>query len=267
MTFSMMSGSHYLVRFDDICPTMSWATWDRIEACLIRLNIKPILAVVPDNRDPNLMVDPPRLDFWEQVRKWQAMGWTIALHGYQHLYVNKNPGMLHLTPQSEFAGLPYDEQEEKLNKALEIFREQGVRADAWVAPSHSFDRTTTKILGGLGISVISDGLWPWPFSGEGGMFWIPQQLWTFKSRPAGVWTVCNHPNDWTDHKVEQFGVMLETYSSKLTDLATVLQAFSGREQTLHDRWSAFYCLMWSCRIRSFLGGLVYKVARLGSVPE
>ena len=263
----MMNESHYLVRFDDICPTMNWTIWERIEAHLIQQNVRPILAVVPDNRDPLLVAGPPRTDFWEQVRRWQALGWTIAMHGYQHVYVNKNSGMLHLTSHSEFAGLSYQEQAGKLTKALAIFAEHGVHADAWVAPSHSFDHTTVKVLADLGVFVISDGLWPWPFSEKDGMIWVPQQLWTFQQTPPGVWTICNHHNDWSDRKVEWFGEMLESYAPKMTDIATVLQVFSGREQTLSDRWSAFYRLVWTGHTRQFLGRLCIKVMRLGAVAE
>ena len=77
--------ARYLVRFDDICPTMNWAAWSRIETVLDRHGVAPILAVVPDNRDPKLMVDNSRADFWARVRGWQTKGWTIALHGFQHL--------------------------------------------------------------------------------------------------------------------------------------------------------------------------------------
>jgi predicted deacetylase len=248
----MLNKTHYLVRFDDICPTMNWTAWEGIEAHLIRLNVHPILAVVPDNRDPHLMVEPARADFWEKVRHWQALGWTIALHGYQHVYVNGNSGLFSFADKSEFAGLSRQDQEDKLRKALAILAEQGVRADAWIAPAHSFDATTVEVLRRLGVSVISDGLWPWPYLDQGGTTWVPQQLWTFRRQGRGVWTVCNHHNDWTERKVAWFGKMLETYEPELTDLATILKLFSGRKQTLGDRWNAYFYSLWRLRIRSYV---------------
>src|SRR5436190_22452251 len=86
----------FLLRFDDICPTMNWDIWSEIEATMVRLRIKPILAVVPDNRDPVLQVAPPVSDFWQRVRNWQDLGWTMALHGYQHLYTAKDSGLVAL---------------------------------------------------------------------------------------------------------------------------------------------------------------------------
>ena len=88
---------------------------------------------------------------------------------------------MRLANKSEFAGLPRQDQETKLRKGLEVFAQQGVRPDAWVAPSHSFDRTTVALLLEMGVKVISDGLWPWPFTEGSGMTWIPQQLWRFRA--------------------------------------------------------------------------------------
>ncbi|ULA68943.1 MAG: hypothetical protein LZF62_380131 [Nitrospira sp.] len=240
-----MTEARYLIRFDDICPTMNWAVWDAIEAHLIRYQIRPILAVVPDNREPSLIVNQPHPDFWERVRHWQSIGYTIGLHGYQHTYVNNNPGLMRLTYQSEFAGLPRCEQESKLRSGLAIFSRNGVRADAWVAPSHSFDRTTISLLAEFGISVISDGLWPWPFTDVRGVTWVPQQLWNFSQKPPGIWTVCYHHNKWTPHKIEEFGKNLATYATKITDAATVIRLFSGRRATLLDHWAAFFDWAWN----------------------
>lgn len=247
-----MAERRYLVRFDDICPTMNWRVWDAIEAHLVRFDVRPILAVVPDNRDPKLVVEDPRKDFWDRVRRWQGAGYAIALHGFQHVYVNKDPGLIGVTRQSEFAGLPREEQRAKLEKALAIFADEGVRADAWVAPSHSFDRTTVEVLASLGVSVISDGLWTWPFTDPGGTTWIPQQLWGFRQKPAGIWTVCNHHNHWSERRVAQFGESLALHAGEMTDLATVLQGYAGRRLTLRDRWEAFHALMWRHRIRPAL---------------
>jgi hypothetical protein len=247
--------SRYILRFDDICPTMNWAVWEAIERILDLHAVRPILAVVPDNLDPNLMCDPPAMDFWDRVRRWQAKGYVIAVHGYQHVYVNDNKGLMRLTPHSEFAGLAYGEQEAKLRKALAIFTQHGVQAEAWVAPSHSFDRTTLKVLAELGLKVVSDGLWPWPHVDDDYIFWLPQQLWDFYPKPAGIWTVCCHHNSWTDKRVESFSNHLASYAPRMTDLAYVTQAYAGRALTFPDRVSAFRALIWRHRIRPFMGRL------------
>src|SRR6478672_6653645 len=96
--------AQYLIRFDDLCPTMNWQVWAEIETILLESRVSPILAVVPDNRDTALMVGPPRSDFWVEVRRWQQRGWTIGMHGYQHTYVTEEAGIVGIWPRSEFAG-------------------------------------------------------------------------------------------------------------------------------------------------------------------
>ncbi len=112
----------YLIRFDDICPTMNWDIWKKIEQILIHQKVDPILAVVPDNKDKNLMVGEAELRFWDVVRSWQARGWAIGIHGYQHTYVTDQAGLVGLNNRSEFAGLDEHEQESKLIKALNLFQ-------------------------------------------------------------------------------------------------------------------------------------------------
>jgi peptidoglycan/xylan/chitin deacetylase (PgdA/CDA1 family) len=248
-----MDETLYLLRFDDICPTMNWGTWEPVEARLVALGLHPILAVVPDNRDPRLVAGPPRADFWERVRGWQARGWTIALHGYQHLYVTSDPGLVGLRARSEFAGLPRRDQEDKLRKGLAIFREQGVRAEAWVAPGHSFDRVTVGLLADLGVPVISDGFSRLPFSEDGRVTWVPQQVFDFCPRPAGVWTVCSHPNPWTAADLERFLGSLKAYAPMLTDLPSILARFGGRRSTLGDRLTGWFQRTWSHGLRPGLG--------------
>lgn len=232
------SKARYILRFDDICPTMNWTVWEKIEALLDKYSVCPILAVVPDNVDANLMVEPARTDFWEKVSQWQAKGYAIALHGYQHKYVNKNPGLMRLTKQSEFSGLAREEQEEKIRQGLEIFSAHGIRADAWVAPSHSFDQTTLDVLQCHGVDVVSDGLWRRPVLDARGMTWVPQQLWGFRPKDAGVWTVCFHHNDWSPEKIEIFGKDLDVYASEITDLTAIRSVIHIQKLALSDRLEA-----------------------------
>ena len=96
----LKSRAKYLIRFDDFCPTMNWSVWSRIEAILLSEGIRPLVAIVPDNLDKKLEVGEENPRFWERARYWQELGWTIALHGYQHRYVNKNGGILASTARA-----------------------------------------------------------------------------------------------------------------------------------------------------------------------
>jgi predicted deacetylase len=226
--------AHYLVRFDDICPTMNWEMWSRIEKVLLAQNIKPILAVIPDNQDEKLRVALANSSFWEEVRKWQGWGWTIGLHGYQHRFVTEEAGIVGIQPRSEFAGVPPAEQEEKLRRAVEIFRTNGVQPEVWIAPAHSFDWNTVAALQKLGIITISDGFAVAPHTDSRGLLWVPQQLWRFRWRPLGVWTVCYHHNGWTSSQFAQFLSDVSGGGAAITDLPAVSAKYRRRRQTLLD---------------------------------
>lgn len=213
-----MNGARYLIRIDDVCPTLDWPLWNELEALLVEAGVKPILAVIPDNQDPKLQVCPPDPAFWDRVRAWQAKGWAIGLHGYQHLYVNREQGLLRLNRQSEFAGLPYEEQEAKLRKGLAIFAREGVRADVWVAPAHSFDRTTLAALATLGLRTVSDGMALAPYRDPDGTLWIPQQFANLRPMPLGIWTFCYHLEDLTPALLADFKRRLPQLAPRMLSL-------------------------------------------------
>ena len=187
--------AQYLIRLDDACHTMSARRWSMVERVLDAHSVQPIVAVIPDNRDPKLSLDSPDPAFWERVRSWVRKGWTVGMHGYTHLmHETRRPPLLPFYRRSEFAELPLEEQAAKIRASWQLFIANGVEPQVWVAPAHSFDLTTLQALRReTPIRVISDGV-AWDTWQEHGFSWIPQQLWTLAARPSGLWTVCLHPN-------------------------------------------------------------------------
>lgn len=212
-----MSGQ-FLLRFDDICPTMAWPMWDRIEAGLLARGIRPIVAVVPDNADEKLVAGPANADFWDRARTWQQAGWSIGLHGYRHRYETSDPGIVGLQAKSEFAGVEAGEQRRRIAAGLGRLRSEGLEPTVWVAPSHSFDQATVAALAAEGLRTISDGLRLFPHRDKHGVTWVPQQIWRFRPRPVGVWTVCFHHNRWTDGDVDDLLAACDRYRTRIVDL-------------------------------------------------
>jgi predicted deacetylase len=217
-----VNGAEYLLRFDDLCPTVNWPVWNELERILCECKIRPIIAVVPDNRDSALAVQPPDPHFWQRVRDWQSLGWCIGLHGYQHTYVTRNPGVIGLNKRSEFAGLPYEVQREKIASALAIFAAEDVAPRAWVAPGHSFDQNTLRALLSTDIRVVSDGFFVNPARDAAGFLWVPQQLWRFRRMPFGLWTVCFHINSWSLRNVTRFAQNIDAFRSQIVSLDDVV---------------------------------------------
>jgi predicted deacetylase len=213
---------------------MNWDIWAQVENTLLELGVKPVMAVVPDNHDEKLKICAPDHCFWDKVRNWQGRGWTIGLHGYQHLYVTRDAGLLGVNRSSEFSGLSYAEQKSKLRQALDIFNRERVIADLWVAPGHSFDKTTIQVLFELGIQRLSDGFSLYPYLDSGGMMWVPQQLWRFRKMPFGLWTVCLHLNSWTAAEVPRFRSELSKFAGALTDWPSTIAAYQSRKHNILD---------------------------------
>src|SRR2546423_605370 len=215
----------FVLRFDDICPTMRWDIWSEIEDALVSSGVKPVLAIVPDNRDPVLQPGPPAKDFWQRARRWQDLGWTIALHGYQHLYVARDGGLVTLRKKSEFASLPAREQQEKLQRGIDIFAREGIKSRVWIAPGNAFDEVTVSLLPQLGIDTISAG-WFWrPFIGPHQMRWVPCQLSILRPVPPGVWSVCYHHNFWSSLDMAQFKEGLQLYRDSIVSFDEALAQF------------------------------------------
>ena len=76
-----------LLRFDDIAENMNWHLMDKFEELFDKYNIKPLMGVIPNNKDVDLKSFPKRENFWQIVKNWQSKGWEISMHGYNHLYL------------------------------------------------------------------------------------------------------------------------------------------------------------------------------------
>ena len=183
--------AEYLLRCDDLCPTTPLERWRRVESLIEEFNLQPILAVVPDNRDPELGIATPDPAFWKRMHALEVAGAVIGLHGYRHLCASHGRSLVRLARTTEFAGVPAQTQRTWIIEGLRILRAHGLNPRIWVAPRHGFDRNTLDALGAEGIALLSDGFARVPFL-RGGATWIPQQLWGPVDKPKGLWTICVH---------------------------------------------------------------------------
>ena len=236
-----MTKATYIVRFDDVCPTMDWDVWDVIEKQMLKLDIKPIVAIIPDNKDGSLIIGDELDSFWGRVRDWQSNGWSIAIHGFQHLYQTKNSGLIKLNNYSEFSGFTYERQREMLEKALKIFESHDIVPNLWVAPAHSFDQVTVSVLFDLGIRIISDGFYFRPVKNMN-MIWIPQQIWRFRNLYGGTWTVCHHINGINDNQLEKICSDLNQYRNSISDLDNILKNRRINQINIIDKIFSFIWL-------------------------
>jgi predicted deacetylase len=213
----------YLIRLDDVCPTMLRDRQERFLEILARHGISPILAVVPDNQDPTLNRQPPDPEFWDRMRSLQTAGATIALHGFRHLCLSRGPSILGLHQETEFAGVDPLLQQQWIRAGLAILRDHGLRPRLFVAPRHGFDRSTLDALAREGLGVISDGFARRPFTRHK-VLWIPQQLWEPVIKKTGLWTICIHTNTAPaslEQKLEEF---IAEHRTEFTSFDRVMEA-------------------------------------------
>lgn len=188
----------YLIRLDDACPTMDSKKWQRIEDILDNYNIKPMIGIIPANKDPKQQINNEDPLFWNKVKKWEEKGWAIALHGYDHCFIS-DKGMLGLNPlwsRSEFAGVSLELQKEKIRKGIAILRKEGIEPKYFFAPAHTFDENTLNALRAeSNIRIISDTIATKPYRKKDFIF-IPQiGGHCTEIKLSGVWTFCLHPSN------------------------------------------------------------------------
>lgn len=212
--------AQYLLRFDDLCPTMARRSWAAFEDILKEFAIQPILAVVPQNRDPELIRDEPDLEFWNRMCAWESAGAAIALHGFEHVCGSDNGGILGQQRTTEFAGVGEEIQRRWIQEGLKILRGHGLNPLLWVAPRHGFDGATLRALQAEGIHYLSDGFARRAHTRDG-VTWIPQQLWAPVVKSEGLWTICFHSNTAGSETLASLRRFLRDHAEQVTSFSRV----------------------------------------------
>ena len=226
--------AQYLLRLDDLCPTASEERLALFLDIIARHRIRPILAVVPDNQDPELKLQEPNPDFWERMRSLENAGATIALHGYRHLCESRGESLIGQTRSTEFAGVDESRQRQWIRSGLAILRDQGLSPRLFVAPRHGFDRATLRALFREGLGFLSDGFARRPFT-RGEVIWIPQQLWEPVSKRSGLWTICLHTNTAPISLKEKLNQFLQESAAQFTSFDRVVEEYDAPELSLTER--------------------------------
>lgn len=206
---NILNYKRLLIRIDDIAPNMNWAIMKKIDKLFTEKNIKPVLGIIPSNKDKQLLKNSFNKNFWRQINKWQKNGWEICMHGYDHIYINnknKNDFFSH-NGNSEFAGLSYLKQYKKIKKGLDVFRKNKIKIRCFFAPNHTYDLNTFKALKKNKIFEIVDGYGLFPYK-EFGIKFIPQLFYNNILLPFGLNCTQIHLNKWTSNEYNKFKVFI-----------------------------------------------------------
>ena len=205
-----------LIRFDDIAENMNWHLMAKCEKIFDELNIKPVMGVIPNNQDKDLLVYPKKENFWQIVKKWQLKGWEIAMHGYNHIYDNdtNKKDFFEYGGKSEFYGHSLNSQSKKIKKGLEIFKKNDIKIRTFFSPNHTYDFNTFKALKLSGINEVIDGYGLKPYL-ENNIKFIPQLFYKVFTLPFGIQTTQIHLNYWKQKEFEDFERFIVTNSKKI----------------------------------------------------
>ena len=218
-----------LIRFDDICPTMNYEQFNKAMSILDENNIKPLIGVIPDCKDPDLMIDRFHEDFWQWLHLLENKGYKIAMHGYEHQFPIDDNGKL--LCHSEFAGLSFQEQYDKIKRGKAILEDHGIFTDVFFAPAHTYDINTLKALAANGFKYMSDCKSSKPYELHGIKCLPCRASGCPKIRGNGLYTAVFHAHEWTrPDKAKDFQSMvnlIRSHRENIVDFNTYSEVPSG----------------------------------------
>ncbi len=217
-----------LIRIDDIAENMNWQLMNKCEILFNKYNIKPVLGVIPKNKDPKLLNFPKDKNFWTKIKNWQNNGWEISLHGYSHDYdvETHKKDFFKLGGKSEFFGKSLDEQIEKINNGLEIFKSHGIKTRSFFAPNHTYDSNTFEALKKCGIEIVLDGYGLQPYY-QNNLIFIPQLFYRILALPFAFQTTQLHLNEWNDKDYINFENFIIENQNKIITFQKILDHVSN----------------------------------------
>ncbi len=218
-----------LIRFDDIAENMNWHLMAKCEKIFDELNIKPVMGVIPNNQDKDLLVYPKKENFWQIVKKWQLKGWEIAMHGYNHIYDNdtNKKDFFEYGGKSEFYGHSLNSQSKKIKKGLEIFKKNDIKIRTFFSPNHTYDFNTFKALKLSGINEVIDGYGLKPYL-ENNIKFIPQLFYKPFFLPFGLQTTQIHLNYWTENEFNKFSELIYKNKKRIITYDDALKLLSKK---------------------------------------
>ena len=188
----------------------------RCEILFDKHNIKPLLGVISNNKDPELLKYDKIENFWDQLRTWRSKNWEIAMHGYTHIYDSetKKKDFFNYGGKSEFFGHTFEEQFLRIKKSLLKFEKEKIVIRSFFAPNHTYDENTFLALKKNKIKNIIDGYGLMPYQYKNLNF-FPQLFYKEILLPFGIQSTQVHINYWDEKDFLKFENFIIKNKSKI----------------------------------------------------
>ena len=217
-----------LIRFDDIAPNMNWSLMKKCENLFDKYDVKPLLGIIPHNQDKELEVYEKNENFWDQVRSWQKKGWEISMHGFSHVYDKKTnrKDYFGYGGGTEFCGHNFETQELRIEKGLQIFKQEKINIRSFFAPNHTYDENTFLALKNSGVKHVIDGYGLIPYT-EKNLNFIPQLFYKEIMLPFGIQSTQIHLNYWNKLNYKNFENFILKNNNKIINFEKCIEKINN----------------------------------------
>ena len=220
----------YIIRLDDAAYRRDIEKWNKIEEILSRYDVKPIIGIIPNCKDPDFEIFDEDENFINRIHKWKDKGWEIAMHGNEHIFETNEEGINPINKRSEFAGVSLDEQRKKIREGINFFKNIDISPTIFFAPAHTFDENTLNALKlETDIRIISDTIANDIYY-EDEFYFIPSQSGCVRKLPFKTVTFCYHPNNMTDEDFEKLEKFIKKHKNLFVEFKLI-----KRKRNLYDK--------------------------------
>ena len=234
-----MSQKKFLIRLDDCHKNQNYGNWNKIISILEKHNIIPLVAVIPKNKDISIAFSKNTEDEFVTWLSHNKERIELGVHGFNHVFHKSSSSLFKAKNTSEFSDLPYAHQLRIMQDSIAWFNAKNYYPNWFVAPRHSFDKTTIEVCKLLDLS-ISDGTDINLFKYRGVIF-VPQ-LYNKARVPlfSGVYTFCYHPNLMSDNDFVELDFFLKEHSASFIEWRAIknmkVKGTYLRSQLVNNIW-------------------------------
>lgn len=242
------------VRIDDFCADIDKNKFLIVTNFLDKMEIKPLIGIIPENKDKTLKKGDCFENFWEVARDLQNKGYTFAQHGFNHVYTSKDGGILNINKRGEHTGEDVESQYRILSEGRKILQKNGFDLNIYMAPSNSFDKNTLKALKKLNFKYVTDGWTNYLYEMEDLVFIPCRNVIKISKHDSGIITLMLHTNTLTNKQFEIFKQTIINNRENVVNYDELLNC----EVKKHNKFKEKF-LIFITKFKRFLSGIKHKI--------